>query len=124
MMIALPSGKIIVSLGDGNVECVLGDSLKRRHCFHQNKVTSIQYATSALGYYIIWDVEPALFSPLMSTSNSLSGVVILGGILMASAEMGTPTNVLACASISVASINVFGGFAVSYRMLLMFKKET
>eukprot|EP00579_Thalassiosira_antarctica_P032449 CAMPEP_0201994200 /NCGR_PEP_ID=MMETSP0905-20130828/2119_1 /ASSEMBLY_ACC=CAM_ASM_000554 /TAXON_ID=420261 /ORGANISM="Thalassiosira antarctica, Strain CCMP982" /LENGTH=1061 /DNA_ID=CAMNT_0048549131 /DNA_START=463 /DNA_END=3645 /DNA_ORIENTATION=- len=64
-----------------------------------------------LGYYIIWDVEPALFSPLMSTSNSLSGVVILGGILMASAEMGTPTNVLACASISVASINVFGGFA-------------
>ena len=76
-----------------------------------------------LGYYLIWAVEPALFSPLMSTSNSLSGVVILGGILMASTPQGSPTNVLGCTAISVAAINVFGGFAVSYRMLLMFKKE-
>lgn len=76
-----------------------------------------------LGYYLIWAVEPALFSPLMSTSNSLSGVVILGGILMASTPNGSPTNVLGCTAISVAAINVFGGFAVSYRMLLMFKKE-
>ncbi|KAL7542637.1 hypothetical protein ACHAXR_011950 [Thalassiosira sp. AJA248-18] len=76
-----------------------------------------------LGYYLVWDVAPALFSPLMSTSNSLSGVVILGGILMASTESGTPTNVLGCTAISVAAINVFGGFTVSYRMLLMFKKE-
>jgi NAD(P) transhydrogenase alpha subunit len=76
-----------------------------------------------LGYYLIWAVEPALFSPLMSTSNSLSGVVILGGILMASTPTGSPTNVLGCTAIAVAAINVFGGFAVSYRMLLMFKKE-
>merc|ERR1719188_1745974 len=76
-----------------------------------------------LGYYLIWAVEPALFSPLMSTSNSLSGVVILGGILMASTPTGSPSNVLGCSAISVATINVFGGFAVSYRMLLMFKKE-
>ena len=76
-----------------------------------------------LGYYLIWAVEPALFSPLMSTSNSLSGVVILGGILMASTPTGSVTNVLGCTAISVAAINVFGGFAVSYRMLLMFKKE-
>jgi NAD(P) transhydrogenase alpha subunit len=76
-----------------------------------------------LGYYLIWAVEPALFTPLMSTSNSLSGVVILGGILMASNEKGSPSGVLGCIAISVAAINVFGGFAVSYRMLLMFKKE-
>ncbi|KAL7551680.1 hypothetical protein ACHAWF_014871 [Thalassiosira exigua] len=76
-----------------------------------------------LGYYLIWSVEPALFSPLMSTSNSLSGVVILGGMLMASVPQGSATNVLGCAAIGVAAINVFGGFAVSYRMLLMFKKE-
>ena len=76
-----------------------------------------------LGYYLIWAVEPALFSPLMSTSNSLSGVVILGGILMASTPQGSPTNVLGCIAIAVAAINVFGGFAVSYRMLLMFKKS-
>lgn len=76
-----------------------------------------------LGYYLIWNVEPALFSPLMSTSNSLSGVVILGGILMVSADSGSPTSILGAVAISVAAINVFGGFAVSYRMLLMFKRE-
>jgi NAD(P) transhydrogenase subunit alpha len=76
-----------------------------------------------LGYYLIWNVEPALFSPLMSTSNSLSGVVILGGILMVSVEQGSAANILGACAISVAAINVFGGFAVSYRMLLMFKKE-
>jgi H+-translocating NAD(P) transhydrogenase subunit alpha len=59
----------------------------------------------------------------MSTSNSLSGVVILGGILMVSTPKGSAVNVLGCVAISVAAINVFGGFAVSYRMLLMFKKE-
>ena len=88
-------------------------------------VTQLLYFVLAgfLGFYLISSVEPALFSPLMSTSNSLSGVVILGGILMASEPSGSPTNVLACTSIAVAAINVVGGFAVSYRMLLMFKKE-
>jgi H+-translocating NAD(P) transhydrogenase subunit alpha len=78
---------------------------------------------SFLGYYLIWDVEPALFSPLMSVSNALSGVVILGGILMVSSERGAPASVLGCAATAFAAINVYGGFAVSYRMLLMFKKE-
>lgn len=77
-----------------------------------------------LGYYLIWNVEPALFSPLMSTSNALSGVVILGGLLMVSSDKGSPASVLGCIATSVAAINVFGGFAVSYRMLLMFKKES
>jgi len=75
-----------------------------------------------LGTYLIWSVDPALFSPLMSTSNSLSGVVILGGIVMASAPIGSPTCILAVVAIGVSAINVFGGFAVSYRMLLMFRK--
>jgi len=77
-----------------------------------------------LGYYLIWNVEPALFSPLMSVSNALSGVVILGGILMVSTDKGSATSVLGCVATAVAAINVYGGFAVSYRMLLMFKKET
>jgi NAD(P) transhydrogenase subunit alpha len=77
---------------------------------------------SFLGYFLIWNVEPALFSPLMSTSNALSGVVILAGILMCSVDKGSPTSVLGCVATGVAAINVFGGFAVSYRMLLMFKK--
>jgi len=75
-----------------------------------------------LGYYLIWNVEPALFSPLMSTSNALSGVVILGGILMVSVDRGSPTSILGCVATAVAAINVYGGFGVSYRMLMMFKK--
>jgi NAD(P) transhydrogenase len=88
-------------------------------------VTQLLYFILAgfLGYYLIWAVEPALFSPLMSISNSLSGVVILGGILMVSGDTGSASNVLGCIAIGVATINVVGGFAVSYRMLLMFKKE-
>lgn len=74
-----------------------------------------------LGYYLILNVEPALFSPLMSTSNSLSGVVILGGMYLASLPLGSPSNVLGCIAITTSTINVVGGFAVSYRMLLMFK---
>ena len=76
-----------------------------------------------LGYYLISNVDAALFSPLMSTSNALSGVVILGGLLMISVDPGSPTSWLGCTSTCVAAINVFGGFAVSYRMLLMFQKE-
>jgi len=79
--------------------------------------------SGVLGCYLIWAVEPALFTPLMSTSNSLSGVVILGGILMTSAPEGSPASIFGAIAVSVAAINVFGGFAVSYRMLLMFKKE-
>ena len=75
-----------------------------------------------LGNYLIENVEPALFSPLMSTSNSLSGVVILGGILMASTPDRSISNILGCCAIGIAAINVFGGFAVSYRMLQMFKR--
>lgn len=88
-------------------------------------VTQLLYFILAgfLGYYLIWAVEPALFSPLMSISNSLSGVVVLGGILMVSGDTGSASNILGCIAIGVATINVFGGFAVSYRMLLMFKKE-
>jgi NAD(P) transhydrogenase alpha subunit len=78
---------------------------------------------SFLGYYLIWNVEPALFSPLMSTSNALSGVVILGGMLMVSANPGSPASYLGCVATGAAAVNVFGGFGVSYRMLLMFKKE-
>ena len=77
---------------------------------------------SFLGYYLIWNVEPALFSPLMSTSNALSGVVILAGMLMVSNDTGSPASILGCVATGVAAINVFGGFGVSYRMLLMFKK--
>ena len=99
--------------------CIVGTYA---HYFFVNMLMYFILA-GVLGYYLILNVEPALFSPLMSTSNSLSGVVILGGMLMVSSPQGSVSNILGCLATTVAAINVFGGFAVSYRMLLMYKTE-
>ncbi len=76
-----------------------------------------------IGYYIVWDVEPKLHTPLMSTSNAISGAVILGGLQMTSLPLGSPAMVLGTIAVPVAAINIVGGFGVSYRMLNMFKRE-
>ena len=76
-----------------------------------------------VGYFVVWGVTPALHSPLMSVSNAISGIVIVGALITAGiAEMNTP-KILGLIAVVLASINIFGGFAVSQRMLLMFKKE-
>lgn len=76
-----------------------------------------------VGYFVVWGVTPALHSPLMSVSNAISGIVIVGALITASiAEMNTP-KILGLIAVVLASINIFGGFAVSQRMLLMFKKK-
>ena len=116
----------LCSLGEGLILVLTGTFFVIVAIFApSNFVNQLLYFILAgvLGYYLIWAVEPALFSPLMSTSNSLSGVVIIGGMLMVSNIRGSATSNLGAASIAVAAINVFGGFAVSYRMLLMFRKE-
>ena len=76
-----------------------------------------------VGYHVIWNVTPALHTPLMSVTNAISSVIIVGAILAAgSAEIdfGSMAGVLA---VALASINVAGGFLVTYRMLEMFKKK-
>ncbi len=75
-----------------------------------------------IGYFVVWGVTPALHSPLMSVSNAVSGVVIVGALLSAGSAEGLP-QWLGLAAVFLASINIFGGFAVSHRMLLMFKKK-
>ena len=76
-----------------------------------------------VGYFVVWGVTPALHSPLMSVSNAISGIVIVGALITAGiAEMHTP-KILGLIAVVLASINIFGGFAVSQRMLLMFKKK-
>jgi NAD/NADP transhydrogenase alpha subunit len=77
------------------------------------------FLAGVFGYYLIENVEPALFIPLMSTSNSLSGVVILGGIFMVSTLNESVSNFLGCFAVGVAAINIFGSFAASFRMLQM-----
>ncbi|KAF4673944.1 hypothetical protein FOL46_006137 [Perkinsus olseni] len=76
-----------------------------------------------VGYMLVWNVQPALHTPLMSVSNAISGQVVLGGIFMVSSEE-VATQVFAVAAIAIAAINIGGGFMVTHRMLSMFKRDT
>ncbi|HJQ62306.1 MAG TPA: NAD(P) transhydrogenase subunit alpha [Burkholderiales bacterium] len=76
-----------------------------------------------VGYHVIWNVTPALHTPLMSLTNAISSVIIVGAILAAGAsvlDMGSTMGVIA---VALASVNVAGGFLVTQRMLEMFKKK-
>ena len=76
-----------------------------------------------IGYFVVWGVTPALHSPLMSVSNAISGIVIVGALIIAGVEENVVSKYLGLAAVFFAAINIFGGFAVSHRMLLMFKKK-
>ena len=76
-----------------------------------------------VGYFVVWGVTPALHSPLMSVSNAISGVVIVGALIIAGIETFDTPKYLGLAAVFLAAVNIFGGFAVSHRMLLMFKKK-
>jgi NAD(P) transhydrogenase subunit alpha len=76
-----------------------------------------------VGYYVVWGVTPALHSPLMSVSNAISGVIIVGALVAAGPEMMDSSKLLGVIAVALASINIFGGFVVSQRMLAMFKKK-
>jgi NAD(P) transhydrogenase subunit alpha len=76
-----------------------------------------------VGFYVVWSVTPALHSPLMAVTNAVSSVIIVGAILAAGpAEMGT-SKILGFCAVVLASVNIFGGFIVTQRMLSMFKKK-
>ncbi len=76
-----------------------------------------------VGYYVVWSVTPALHTPLMSITNAISSVIIVGGLIAVGAAAGLAT-VLGFIAVLLASVNIFGGFAVTRRMLAMFKKRT
>lgn len=76
-----------------------------------------------VGYYVVWGVTTALHSPLMSVSNAISGVVIIGALITAAYARATIAEILSVAAVFLASLNIFGGFTVSARMLAMFKKK-
>lgn len=74
-----------------------------------------------VGYMVIWNVTPALHTPLMSVTNAISGIIVIGALLQISSPSGLVMG-LAAISILIATINVFGGFYVTQRMLHMFRK--
>ena len=80
-----------------------------------------------IGYYVGWSVTPSLHTPLMSVTNAISSVIIVGAIVSASGLTSNISfelsNILGFAAIILASINIFGGFLVTQRMLQMYKKK-
>jgi len=74
-----------------------------------------------VGYHVVWTVTPALHTPLMAVTNAISSVIIVGA-LIAAAGPGTG-KWLGLAAVALASVNIFGGFAVTARMLAMYKKK-
>ena len=86
-------------------------------------ILSIFVLACFVGYYVVWSVTPALHTPLMAVTNAISSVIIVGA-LIASAEAGSAVaKWLGLAGVVLASVNIFGGFAVTERMLAMYKKK-
>lgn len=81
-----------------------------------------------VGYYVVWSVTPALHTPLMSVTNAISSVVIVGALIALGADLtnsasGFWPKALGFVGVALASVNIFGGFLVTQRMLAMYKKK-
>jgi H+-translocating NAD(P) transhydrogenase subunit alpha len=76
-----------------------------------------------VGYYVVWRVTPALHSPLMAVTNAISSVIIVGALIAAGPADFNFSQVMGFLAVTLASINIFGGFIVTQRMLSMFRKK-
>ncbi|MBM3556953.1 MAG: NAD(P) transhydrogenase subunit alpha [Alphaproteobacteria bacterium] len=76
-----------------------------------------------VGYYVVWSVTPALHTPLMSVTNAISSVIVVGALIAAGPKDMSLSKVLGFVAVALASVNIFGGFLVTQRMLAMFKKK-
>ena len=76
-----------------------------------------------VGYYVVWKVTPALHTPLMSVTNAISGIIIIGALMVAGFEDMGVGSIFGILGIFLASINIFGGFVVTRRMLKMFDSK-
>ena len=75
-----------------------------------------------VGYQVIWNVTPALHTPLMSVTNAISGIIVVGGMLQLTSSLDSPVTILGAVAVLVATINIAGGFLVTQRMLKMFRR--
>jgi len=76
-----------------------------------------------VGYYVVWNVTAALHSPLMSVTNAISSVIIVGALIAAGPADINFSKIMGFLAVVLASVNIFGGFIVSQRMLQMFRKK-
>ena len=88
---------------------------------------TVTFLSIFIGYYVVWSVTPSLHTPLMSVTNAISSVIIVGAIIAGLAGNSdshfTISNILGFLAISLAAVNIFGGFLVTQRMLQMYKKK-
>ena len=85
---------------------------------------TVFFLACIIGYYVVWSVTPALHSPLMSVTNAISSVIIVGAILAAGPGGYGVSKIFGLIGVILATVNIFGGFIVTYRMLSMFKKKS
>ncbi|WP_010544938.1 proton-translocating transhydrogenase family protein [Sphingomonas elodea] len=90
-------------------------------------ILSVFVLACFVGYYVVWSVTPALHTPLMAVTNAISSVIIVGALIASAAgsvgSAGETAKWLGLLAVVLASINIFGGFAVTARMLAMYKKK-
>ena len=76
-----------------------------------------------VGYYVVWSVTPALHTPLMAVTNAISSVIIVGALIAAGPDGMSLSKMLGFVAMTLAAVNIFGGFTVTQRMLAMYKKK-
>jgi NAD(P) transhydrogenase subunit alpha len=86
-------------------------------------ILSIFVLACFVGYYVVWSVTPALHTPLMAVTNAISSVIIVGALISAAEAGSDIAKWLGLAGVVLASVNIFGGFAVTERMLAMYKRK-
>jgi len=86
-------------------------------------IVSIFVLACFVGYYVVWSVTPALHTPLMSVTNAISSVIVVGALIASAASGSAGSKWLGLVAVALASVNIFGGFAVTQRMLSMYKKR-
>ena len=108
--LAVQAGQIMLKQADAGVDpSVLGLTVFVLACF--------------VGYYVVWKVTPALHSPLMAVTNAISSVIIVGAVIAAGTSGEVAAQFFGFIAVVLASVNIFGGFLVTQRMLSMFKKN-
>lgn len=86
-------------------------------------ILSVFVLACFVGYYVVWSVTPALHTPLMAVTNAISSVIIVGALIASAAAGSAVAKWLGLAAVTLASVNIFGGFAVTARMLAMYQKK-
>ena len=86
-------------------------------------ILSIFVLACFVGYFVVWSVTPALHTPLMAVTNAISSVITVGALIAAAGAGGGIAKWLGLIAVVLASVNIFGGFAVTARMLAMYKKK-